>query len=380
MEPKNMSEFQAVIDSISPERLLHWLSETVDTYGPTWAEGPALLVFEDMLNALELPYRKQAVDEERYNLIVEVGPQPPSLMWVGHVDTVGLYDEEHRGVRVEGDLLYGLGSADMKSGCVAAVEALAAVVRSGIELKQGLRLALVVGEEEYGDGSEKLVELVPAPLVVVGEPTNLQPCTAHYGYFEVFLRSRGSRAHAALPEVGDNAIHGMLAWLMRILEATPDEPWAHDCAFTPRKIDGGTPLFAVAEACEAVIDVHLPASVDFALVAELLERTCQVTRHDHRGCELEFEVAFASPGFDSGADFSALEQGFLGVDLPWAPVAFRSHSDAALFHEKGMSTVVCGPGQLEVAHTPDEHVSLEQLNQAARLYASMFMNVATSGE
>jgi len=152
-----MSEFQAVIDSISPERLLHWLSETVDTYGPTWAEGPALLVFEDMLNALELPYRKQAVDEERYNLIVEVGPQPPSLMWVGHVDTVGLYDEEHRGVRVEGDLLYGLGSADMKSGCVAAVEALAAVVRSGIELKQGLRLALVVGEEEYGDGSEKLL-------------------------------------------------------------------------------------------------------------------------------------------------------------------------------------------------------------------------------
>lgn len=368
-----MSDLQTVLAHIDDDRLRHWLTETVDTYGPTWAEAPALEVFEDMLNALELAYRKQAVDEERYNLIVEVGPQPPALMWVGHVDTVALYDEEHRGVRIEGDDLYGLGSADMKSGCVAAVEALAAVVKSRVALKHGLRLALVVGEEEYGDGSEKLIEGATAPLVVIGEPTNLQPCTSHYGYFEVFLKSRGSRAHAAVPEVGDNAIHAMLAWLTRILEAMPNEPWAYEAAVTPRKIDGGTPLFAVAEWCEAVIDVHLPATVDFERVQELLQKTGDATRDDHHGCTLEFEVAYASPGFANGQDFSALERGFLSVGMPWAPVAFRSHSDAALFHAKGMATVVCGPGRLEVAHRPDEHVSLTQLGQAARLYAAMFL-------
>ena len=367
-----MSDLNHVLSFIDSERLQRWLSESVDTYGPTWAEGPALEVFEDMLNDVQLAYRKQTVDEDRYNLIVEIGPQPPAMMWVGHVDTVALYDEDHRGVRIEGDLLYGLGSADMKSGCVAAVEAMAAMAQSGVALNKGLRLALVVGEEEYGDGSERLIEQAQAPIVVIGEPTNLQPCTSHYGYFEVFLKSRGSRAHAAVPEVGDNAIHAMLTWLTRILEATPALEWARDAAFTPRKIDGGTPLFAVAETCEAVVDVHLPAGIDFALVEEVLNATMAATSGDHKGCALEFEVAFASPGFDNKLDFSIFEKAFTGADLAWAPVSFRSHSDAALFHEKGMATLVCGPGRLEVAHRPDEHVSLTQMTQAARLYASLF--------
>lgn len=367
-----MTAVQKIFDLVSDERMRQWLTDAVDTYSPTWAEGPALEVFEDMLNALELAYRKQAVDDERYNLIVEVGPQPPAIMWVGHVDTVALYDEDHRGVRIEGDELWGLGSADMKSGCVAAVEALAAVVRSAIPLKHGIRLALVVGEEEYGDGSERLIDSVTAPLVVIGEPTNLQPCTTHYGYFEVFLRSRGARAHAAVPEVGDNAIHAMLTWLMRVLEEVPSQPWASEAALTPRKIDGGTPLFAVAEWCEAVVDVHLPSHVDFSQVERVLELTQAATRADHAGCELEFEVAFASPGFDNSEDLTVLEDAYIAAEIPWTPVAFRSHSDAALFHAGNMATVVCGPGQLEVAHRPDERVSLTQLGQAARLYAAMF--------
>lgn len=371
-----MTEFSEISTRINSGRIQKWLVETVDTYGPTWAEGPALAVFEDMLNDVQLAYRKQAVDEERYNLIVEIGPQPPDLMWVGHVDTVALYDEEHRGVRIEGDELYGLGSADMKSGCVAAVEAFAAIAHSGLALKRGLRLALVVGEEEYGDGSEALISQAFAPVVVIGEPTDLAACTSHYGYFEVFLNSRGSRAHAAVPEVGDNAIHAMLTWMTRTLEATPGLDWARDAAFTPRKIDGGTPLFAVAETCEAVLDVHLPPGVDFANVARVLNQTLAATIADHRGCQLDFEVAFASPGFANDIDFSMFQRAYERIGLPWKPVAFRSHSDAALFREKHMATVVCGPGRLEVAHRPDEHVSLAQVTQAAQLYAAMFYETA----
>jgi acetylornithine deacetylase/succinyl-diaminopimelate desuccinylase-like protein len=44
-----------------------------------------------------------------------------------------------------------------------------------------------------------------------------------------------------------------------------------------------------------------------------------------------------------------------------------------------MPTVVVGPGRLEVAHTPDEHVELRQVELAAELYAQMFVNAGTGG-
>ena len=49
-----MSDLNHVLSFIDSERLQRWLSESVDTYGPTWAEGPALEVFEDMLNDVQL--------------------------------------------------------------------------------------------------------------------------------------------------------------------------------------------------------------------------------------------------------------------------------------------------------------------------------------
>jgi len=367
------------LELVDPERIERWLVEAVETYSPTWAEVPALEVFEEMLNESKLPYRKQFVDDERYNLIVELGPQPASLIWVGHVDTVALYDEEHRHANVVDGVLYGLGSADMKSGCVAAVEALRAIRESKVPLRRGIKLALVVGEEEYGDGSEHLIKEMlefrgeDLPLVVIGEPTNLKPCVSHFGYFECFLNTRGARAHAALPEVGDNAIHAMLTWMTRILEAQRGETWGNDVAFTPRKIDGGTPLFAVAEACEAVLDVHLPPNIDFKEVEELLKRTMEDTRRDHQGCEFELEVAFASPGFDTTDVSTWVRDAYLQVVGVFEPSAFRSHSDAALFHQAGMQTIVTGPGLLEVAHTPDEHVTLSQVADAARLYTAIFL-------
>jgi acetylornithine deacetylase len=66
-----------------------------------------------------------------------------------------------------------------------------------------------------------------------------------------------------------------------------------------------------------------------------------------------------------------LHRAFDVTGTPWEPAAFRSHSDGSLFHLKGSLPVICGPGRLEVAHTRHEHVSLQETQQAARLYAAM---------
>lgn len=358
--------------------LVDQLVRLVDTYSPTYAEGPVLELFEELLDDARLPYFRQEMpdEEDRYNLIATIGPEPVELMWVGHVDTVALYDEEQREVTIEDDCLWGLGAADMKGACLAAVDALRRLRDDGVPLQRGVRVALVVGEEEYGDGSQRLLEEFKAPLVVIGEPTSLMPCTSHYGYFEVAMRAFGERAHAAVPEVGKNAIHGLLAWLQELLQALGDEPWADRCAVTPRHIDGGSPLFAVPERCEALVDVHLGPGLSFEDFAVPLRRALARAADVHAGVRFEDELLYASPGFE-GETHGAVRAAFEATGLAWRPGPFRSHSDAAMFHAAGMSTVVCGPGALEVAHRPDEHIPLGELQTAADLYYEMFRAAAT---
>jgi acetylornithine deacetylase len=184
-------DLNMILDRLDEEDVIRLLTEAVEQYSPSFAEEPAMEVFAARLRESGISYLRQPVAEagapvgdHRANLIIELGPQPSSLMWVGHVDTVPIIDEEEQRTHREGDILHGLGTADMKSGCAAMVEAVVAIVQSGVELKRGLTVALVVGEEEYGDGSEALLETRSAPLTVIGEPTGLLACVDHYGYYE----------------------------------------------------------------------------------------------------------------------------------------------------------------------------------------------------
>jgi len=371
----------SIFEHLDETRLVELLIEAVEQYSPSFAEEPAMEVFAARLGESGISYLRQPLAEaggptadHRANLIVELGPRPSALMWVGHVDTVPIVDEEEQRIHQEGDILHGLGTADMKSGCAAMVEAVVAVVNSGIELKRGLTLALVVGEEESGDGSEALLETHTAPLTVIGEPTGLLACVDHYSYYECHLRVRGTRAHAALPEIGASAIHAMLEWMRHILETGNERYFSRGLSVNTREINGGAGHFMVAEQCEAVVNIHAPPDMPIDTIEEFIEETRIKALATHPGCELGFENQFWAEGYSNQAKAPLLEplhRAYGTVGLDWQPTAFRSHSDGSLFHQKGSITVICGPGRLEVAHTRGENVSLEETRRAARLYAAM---------
>ncbi len=373
--------FNEVLDRIDYDSLVTLLIDSVEQYSPSYAEEPAMAIFAERLNEGGVRYMRQPIPEHgnptgdrRANLIIELGPQPSAMMWVGHVDTVPLIDEEEQRIHREGDILHGLGTADMKSGCAAMVEAVIAVVRSGVTLKRGLTVALVVGEEEYGDGSEVLLDWRTTPLTVIGEPTGLAPCVDHFGYYECRLSVTGERAHAALPEMGASAIHGMLEWMQEIMALAAHADYAKGLTVNPREIRGGAGLFMVAQNCEAAVDIHVPPEGDSHTVERLIEEARMKAQATHPDCKLVHENLYWATGFASAADDALLQPvrgAFERVGMPWHPTAFRSHSDGSLFHQKGSVPVICGPGKLEVAHTRHEHVSIEETRQAARLYAAM---------
>lgn len=370
-----------LLDCIDDQTLVALLMEAVEQYSPSYAEEPAMEVFAARLKACGVRYIRQPLPEgggptgdHRANLIIELGPQPSAMMWVGHVDTVPLIDEEEQRIHLEGDILHGLGTADMKAGCAAMIEAVTAFARSGLKMKRGLTVALVVGEEEYGDGSEALLEWRTAPLTVIGEPTGLIPCIDHYGYFEYLLSVRGARAHAALPEMGANAIHAMLAWMQQVLESGSETSFARSLTINPREIRGGAGQFMVAEQCEAAIDIHAPPGVGKREVDNIMEEAMINVQPTHPRCELKYENLYWAAAYANTPDNPILKpvrEAFRLTENQWSPAAFRSHSDGSLFQQKGSVPLLCGPGRLEVAHTRHEHVSLEETRRAARLYAAI---------
>jgi acetylornithine deacetylase len=263
----------------------------------------------------------------------------------------------------------------MKSGCAAALEALRALMASEAKLRHGLCIALVVGEEEYGDGAEALFDAVSAPLALVGEPTGLAPCLEHFGYVECELTAAGARAHAALPEVGSSAIHAMMDWLLAILDERRELQRPERLALNPRSIQGGSDMFAVAERCRASLDVHFAPEVGLEVIDGVLEQARRQSLGRHAGCTLESERLYAARGYRVEPTHEALgpvRTAFAELDRPFEGRTFRSHSDASPLFHRGTIPVVCGPGRLEVAHTPDEHVDLAEVHRAAELYAALF--------
>lgn len=379
--------FQNLLDRLRPERLKKHLVEAIKCYSPPYAEEAVVRLFASILQKAGIPYELQPVpgpsrEGGRANLLVRLGPEPLEWMWVGHLDTIAQPPDDHLGYREDGDILYGLGSADMKGACAAALEALLAFHEARLPIKHGIAFAWVVGEEEEGDGARLLAERYVAPLTVIGEPTDLIPCLEHYGYLEIRLRSGGIRAHAALPDIGASAIGGMLEWLTAVNRLLSKSLAPGSVFLNPREIQGGRELFVVADYCEAVLDFHLRPDATREAILEVLASAQAKAAVLHPECSFTQEERSWAPAYSIAPDdprLRLLQKAWAALDLAWEPVAFRSHSDGNQLFAKGALPVICGPGRLEVAHTRFEHVPFSQVLLASRLYAAMLFEAATSG-
>jgi acetylornithine deacetylase len=133
----------------------------------------------------------------------------PTLCLNAHSDTVGYagWPDEALAPRVEGDRIYGLGAADDKAGCAAAMLALARLAESGVRLRGDLLVACVADEEGISLGSEHLVRQagVDAAIVIEPQPT-YELVVEHQGFGWIDVITRGVAAHGCEPDVGVDAI------------------------------------------------------------------------------------------------------------------------------------------------------------------------------
>ncbi len=361
---------------IQPVRLKNLLKSLVDIYSPSGKEEEALEFIEGYLKKYGLDVTRQEVNESRYNLLVlPENEDDIDLCFIGHIDTVTAYDLLDFGFYEEEGTIYGLGTADMKSGCAAMIEAFTTLKENGVKLPN-VALALVVGEEEDNSGARTLIREYDFPWALIGEPTNLAACLGHYSYLEVILRTQGKRAHSSMPELGQNAIETMLKLLLRFTNyATANK---HGLVYNLRELTGFPGGFVVPDSCEAYLDIHLPPNSRIDLIKTELEQLVNIAAKEIPGLDVSLRFEDTYSGYRISGErpiVTKLRATFQKHSLPWEPQDFRSHSDGNILWTAGVDSIILGPGRLEEAHSPQELVSFQQVMKSAQLYLDFALSL-----
>jgi acetylornithine deacetylase len=268
-------------------------------------------------------------------------------------------------------MVQGLGTADMKSGCAALVEAFVACAEHNC-LPDDAALFLVVGEEETGDGTEAILDTWTFPHALIAEPTDLLPCLSHHGYLEVLTRTYGLRRHASQSGPETNATLSMLRVLHQFTSYL--EQYYASITMNIRDLHSSESGFAVPDRCEAWMDLHMPAHVTMETLISSVQEHLNQQFESGRASSFDLEFTTQAPGFeiDSTGYLPMLLRRLFGQhERPWHPTSFASHSDACLLHDAGCAPLIIGPGQLARAHTRDETVPLEQVMQAADMFLEL---------
>ena len=359
--------------AVQPRRLRELLEHLINIYSPSGKEEEILDFLHGYLKKQGLPVVRQEVDDSRYNLVVVPPDREIQFVLVGHLDTVAAYDLEDYDYHEDGDTIYGLGTADMKSGCAAMIESYLSAWGK-MSSRFPVALALVVGEEEDGDGAQALVNDYHFPWAIIGEPTDLQPCLSHYSYVEIQILTGGKRKHASLANKEQNPVETMLRLLLEFSNYMVKK--RSGLIYNIRDLFSPPVGFAVPDRCEVWIDTHLPPNAPIGEITVELEEMIEKQRKKNQHLEMTLRFTTIHAGYDipeKGPVVEVLKGLYASRSLTWKPHAFRSHSDANILWEAGIKPIILGPGKLEQAHAPDESISFQQVCLAAELYYELMI-------
>lgn len=271
----------------------------------------------------------------------------------GHLDTVPANGNAEP--RIEGDVLHGLGSADMKGG-LAVLLALAELA-SRRDATHDLTFVWYEGEEvaDEHNGLRHLFDVAPellaGDLAILLEPTGGWVEAGCQGTLHARATVRGRRAHTARPWMGSNAIHAMSELLTRVAESEPEtvivDALEYREALQVVRIEGGVANNVVPDECRLIVNRRFAPSRSIAdAEAEVRELLA--------GAD-EIEIVNASPAAPPNLHDPFVAE-FIGtLDLAVRPKL--GWTDVARFAARGVPALNFGPGDPTLAHTAAEHVA-----------------------
>ena len=320
---------------------------------------------------------------------------PADLTFLCHLDTVRVgagWSEDTPAfspVLRDGEL-YGRGSCDMKGGLACALlafsDALDEVGRRGSLPGRSLAIVCTVDEEDEMRGSEAAIRagwLGATGWVLDTEPTDGRARGSHKGRTWYVIDMLGVTAHASTPWRGADAIAAMAEAVCRIrgaVAALPTHPELGRSTVTFGQVKGGYSPYVVPDECHVTIDMRLVPPTGSSDAEKIVRNACAAaeaavpgTHADVRctGDRPPIELDPASPLLTALARASEEDWG----ETPATDV-FTGYTDSAVVAGTcGNPTCLSyGPGSLEVAHKPNEHVPVADLARVRAVLSRLAAN------
>ena len=345
---------------------------------------------EDLLNKLGATSFKTFDDKKkRVNLFATIKAKKNNsikpIILSGHTDTVPVsksWRTDPFKATIKDGKLYGRGSCDMK-GFIACTLAFAPIYAK-INLNRDIHFSFTFDEETACLGAPILIkELqkrnIQDGICIIGEPTKMKIIDAHKGCYEYTTYFEGLAGHSSAPHKGVSAVEFAARYASKLIELRNElkKRAPKDSIFDPPfstlqvgGIFGGIAHNVIADKCHINWETRPVVKEDGVFFFFLIDKYANDVllaemKKVFPKSNIRKEIIGEVTGFDRVEKSEACELvSSLTGDNSREVVSFGT--EAGLFQEIGMSTVVCGPGSIEQAHKVDEFIELNELKKCLK--------------
>ena len=346
---------------------------------------------DDILKKLgATSFRTYDDEKKRVNLFATLKAKNSNnkkpIILSGHTDVVPVskgWSSDPFTATVKGDKLYGRGSCDMK-GFIACALAYAPIY-SKSNLDRDIHFSFTFDEETACQGAPILIEElkkrdIKDGICIIGEPTNMKIIDAHKGCYEYTTYFKGLAGHSSAPHKGVSAVEYASRYVNKLIELREKlkERAPKDSIFDPPHstlsiggVFGGIAHNVIADKCHVNWETRPVVKEDGVFLNQEIDKFAEdillpEMKKVFPNASIEKDIIGEIVGFDREDKSDACELiSSLTGDNSRQVVSFGT--EAGLFQEIGISTVVCGPGSIEQAHKIDEFIVLDELKKCINL-------------
>lgn len=371
------------------QEILSVLEQMIGIPSTEGEEQPLSDYIANYASLLGMDVSQPEVFPGRCNVIAEkeFGKGGKTVLLNAHMDVVPTADgwkTDPFQLTVSNGTAYGRGVVDCKGGLACLLIAVKRLIQNPSGLNGKIIYTGVIGEETNSYGARHLVKSgLKADFCIVGEPTECKVAISHNGSIRPIIQIQGLTAHSSTPQYGINAIR-VAAYISELIDKWNTELSSYTHNYNVGKpsvaitmIKGGVQENVIPDNCEIVIDRRMAPGENEEEIIRYFDKICTQAEAAFRGSKVAIHdfIVTTGPASETSPELPEVQLAYRMCEsvtgIKQSPFGLTCNTDMNHFVRKGIPTIILGPGSIDVAHKPNEFVSLKDLVQITEIYEKL---------
>jgi len=388
-----LNYFNEIDNLVEENRLVEILSDLVNCRSDTEGdmEYSISIYLKEFLEKIGAEVEMQHVELKRYNVVARFKGKHKgkTFMYCGHTDVVPPGNENNWKrppftAHIENGKMFGRGTSDMKGSIASILHAMEILKKLNIDFCGDILLVFDVDEEISNKGLYKFFESgIKADACLIGEPSNMVPTLGHKGIIGFWLNFKGKKAHASKPDLGINPIMHAMSFSQKVENFDKDVLVYRTSPMGPSTmaityISAGKELNSIPQECDVRVDRRLILGETKESSCKELELILQELKKEIKDFDCEYRVTTFCPPCEIPEDDYFVKDLKFAINLAnpsSVPITYMAGTcEASLISERmKIPVVICGPGDIGLAHIENEFIEIEQLSLGTKIFAKFIL-------